>query len=130
MSENPEINAQWLLESVNILCDIPTFHIAKSRRKFFPISLAEMRSEQERKKTAEKPNVKELPRGVRVANPDTFRGTRTASAVEDWIFSMERYRNIVPMTSIRQVAFAVNLLREDASLWWQQFGLRRPESEE
>lgn len=63
-------------------------------------------------------------------NPDPFRGTRSASEVENCIFSIDQYFDIMPMTPTHQVAFAINLLRDDASLWWHQFGVRRQEQDD
>jgi hypothetical protein len=48
-------------------------------------------------------------------------------AVDNWVYSMERYFDIVSMTPTQQVGFAVNLSRDNASLWWQQFGPKKQE---
>jgi hypothetical protein len=70
-----------------------------------------------------------LPRGARVAVPDPFREARTAVAVENWLYSMDRYFDIVPMNSTQQVALAVNLLQDDANLRWPQFIARTREEQ-
>lgn len=62
----------------------------------------------------------QLPRGAHVTTPDTSRGTRTAAAVENWIYALTCYFELVGMNQKQSVSFAVNLLRDEASLWCQQ----------
>jgi hypothetical protein len=63
----------------------------------------------------------QLPRGAHVTAPDAYRGTRTAAAVENWIYALTCYFELVGMNQTQSVSFAVNLVRDDASLWWQQY---------
>ncbi|CAO3689728.1 unnamed protein product [Umbelopsis ramanniana] len=64
--------------------------------------LTEVGEEQEKRKNADKKGSKEFPRGVRVENSDPFRETRSA----------------------------INLLCDNASLWWHQFGVTRQEQDD
>jgi hypothetical protein len=64
----------------------------------------------------------QLARGTHVTAPDTYSGIRTAAAVENWIYALTCYFDLVVMNQTQCVSFAVNLLRDDASLWWQEYG--------
>ncbi|KAG2173645.1 hypothetical protein INT43_005063 [Umbelopsis isabellina] len=65
----------------------------------------------------------QLPRGAKVASPEAYRGVRAASAVENWIFSIQCYTDTTGITDSQAVKFAATCLRDDAILWWQQYSL-------
>ncbi|CAO3645899.1 unnamed protein product [Cunninghamella blakesleeana] len=68
-----------------------------------------------------------LPRGVRVNAPDVFRGERTSAAVENWLYMLNNYFDLLTLDDSQKIAFAVNLLRDAALLWWKQIHDSRSE---
>jgi hypothetical protein len=61
---------------------------------------------------------------LQVPRPDTFDGGRSASAVEGWLRSIERYAVLTKISEFEKVKFAATLMRGRAETW-----LRRLEAE-
>ena len=68
-----------------------------------------------------------LPRGVRITAPDVFRGERISAAVENWLYMLNNYFDLLTLDDHQKIAFAVNLLRDAALLWWKQLHDARSE---
>lgn len=58
---------------------------------------------------------------LRPVKPDTFDGERNARKVEAWLYTVEKYCQLVKIYDDDQrVLFAVSLLRDAAVTWWRQ----------
>ncbi|KAL1933992.1 hypothetical protein VTP01DRAFT_8082 [Rhizomucor pusillus] len=57
---------------------------------------------------------------IKPTKPDVFRGERTASGVETWLYTLEKYAGFVGMEEGSLVTLAQTLLRDGAAAWWRQ----------
>ncbi|KAG2190783.1 hypothetical protein INT47_012934, partial [Mucor saturninus] len=56
--------------------------------------------------------------------PDCYFGERSASILDGWLYSVERYASYYGMSSEDKCSYAVNLLRRQASTWWQRLEMQ------
>lgn len=54
---------------------------------------------------------------LQAQRPDTFEGTRSASIIDGWLRSVERYGDLMRMTEQEQVKLATTLVRGRADTW-------------
>lgn len=66
-------------------------------------------------------NNRTLLQALRPVKPDTFSGERNSRKVDAWLYTIEKYCELVQMHDDHQrVLFAVALLRDGAVTWWRQ----------
>ena len=66
-------------------------------------------------------NHRTILQALRPVKPDTFHGERNSRKVEAWLYTVQKYCELVQMPDEQQqVLFAVALLRDGAVTWWRQ----------